>query len=103
MNHKTKTMKKENRVTRIIARGEISDHAHVVVGDATISHISDEVHIEVHGKASIKHILESNWVNEGVETWTKEHEDIPLEPGKYKYIPQVEYDPYEDQIRRVTD
>ena len=95
-------MKKEERVNRIIARGEISDHAHVVVGDATVTQ-GEEVLIEVHGEASIKHILESHWVDEGVETWTKEHKDIPLEAGKYKYVQQVEYDPYEDRIREVRD
>lgn len=96
-------MEPQERKNRIIARGEISDHAHVVVGDAYIKHNGDEVLIEVHGKASIKHILESNWVNEGVETWTKEHQDIPLEVGTYKYVPQIEYDPYEDVIRKVID
>ena len=75
---KHKNMKKQDRTNRIIARGEISDHAHVVIGDAEVKQQGDEVLIEVNGKASIKHILESHWVNEGVETWTKEHKDIPL-------------------------
>jgi len=96
-------MKKEARLNRIIARGEISDHAHVVVGDATITRDQEEVMVEVHGKATIKHILESQWVDEGVEVWTEEHADIELSPGKYKYVQQVEYDPYEDKIREVRD
>lgn len=96
-------MKTQDRKNRIVARGEISDHAHVVIGDAKVIHKGEDVQIEVFGKASIKHILESHWVNEGVETWTKEHKDIPLEVGTYKYIPQVEYDPYEDEIRKVQD
>jgi len=96
-------MKKQDRENRIIARGEISDHAHVVVGEAVVTQSGDEITVEVLGKASIKHILESNWVNEGVETWTKEHTDIELSPGKYEYVPQIEYDPYEDEIRKVVD
>jgi len=96
-------MKKQERENRIIARGELSDHSHVVIGDANVTHKSGEIMVEVFGKASIKHILESQWVNEGVEVWTKEHEDIDLVPGKYKYIPQIEYDPYENEIRKVQD
>ncbi len=96
-------MKKEDRTDRIIARGEISDHCHAIIGDATVTHENNEIMVEVHGKATIKHILESQWVEEGVEVWTEEHEDILLSPGKYKYIPQIEYDPYEDAIRRVMD
>jgi hypothetical protein len=96
-------MKKEERTNRIIARGEISDHAHVIVGDAKVDHQNNEIMVEVFGEATIKHILESQWVEEGVEVWTKEHEDIPLSPGKYKYVPQIEYDPYEDEIRKVRD
>ena len=95
-------MKKE-RVNRIIARGEITNHAHIVVGDATVTHQGEDVQIEVHGKAAIKHLLETPWVEEGQEVWTKEHTDIELAPGKYKYVPQIEYDPYEDQIRKVRD
>ena len=96
-------MKKQDRVNRIIARGEISDHAHVVVGDANVKQSNGAIEVEVLGKASIRHILESRWVDEGVEVWTQEHEDIALSPGKYKYVPQIEFDPYEDKIRKVRD
>ena len=96
-------MKKQERVTRIIARGELSDHCHCVVGEANVTQSGEKITVEVYGKASIKHILESNWVNEGVETWTKEHTDIELSPGKYEYVPQIEYDPYEDEVRKVRD
>lgn len=94
---------KTERESRIIARGEITNHAHIVIGDATVTHNNEEVFIEVHGIAAIKHLLETPWVEEGVEVWTKEHTDIDLEPGKYKYVPQVEYDPYENEIRKVQD
>lgn len=96
-------MKKQDRVNRIIARGEISDHAHVIIGEANVTQKNNEIMVEVYGKAAIKHILESQWVSEGVEVWTKEHKDIELEKGSYRFVPQIEYDPYEDQIRRVQD
>ena len=103
MNHKQKTMKKQERINRIIARGEISDHAHVIVGEANVTQENGEIMVEVYGKAAIKHILESQWVNDGVEVWTKEHGDIDVAPGRYKYVPQIEYDPYENEIRKVVD
>jgi hypothetical protein len=96
-------MKTQERKNRIIARGEVTDHAHIVTGDANITRTGNETVIEVFGPAKIRHLIESNWVNEGVEVWTKEHRDIDLQPGRYKYVPQVEYDPYEDAIRKVQD
>ena len=59
--------------------------------------------VDVKGEAAIRHLLESDFVKEGKEVWTGEHKDIKLEPGIYKYVPQVEYDPYEDAIRAVRD
>jgi hypothetical protein len=89
---------------RIIARGETSDHCHVIAGNATIRNENGEILIDVHddGGAIIKHVVESDWMK-GISTWTKEHADISLEKGTYKYIPQLEYDPYNEVIRRVVD
>jgi hypothetical protein len=96
-------MKKEQRSNRIIARGEHSGHCHVVVGEAEVSrNEKGEILIEVTGKASIRHLLESAWLA-GEEVWTKEHEDIPLEKGTYRYVPQQEFDPAEKKIREVRD
>lgn len=116
-----------DRKSRIIARGEGSNHAHVVTGDAIVRNDNGEIIIEL-GKEDVvlKHLLESAW-NEGHEAWTGEHKDInltevdklskvgdvPVRHGDvalekiaertYKYIPQIEYDPYEDLIRKVQD
>lgn len=95
-------MKKSERISRIIARGEFSNHSHVVTGDATVRNENGEIIIEVHGEATIRHLLEDAWMK-GQEVWTEEHADIALEPGTYKYIPQLEYHPYEDVIQRVRD
>lgn len=103
MNHKTKVMEKQDRKNRIIARGEITGHSHIIVGDADVKTSGDEIYVTVHGKAAIRHLLETPWVEEGREVFTEEHADIDLELGEYKIVPQVEFDPYEEVIRRVQD
>ena len=90
---------KEERQKRVIARGEVSGHSHIIIGEATI----ENGFISVTGPAWIKHLLEKEYVEEGKEVWTKEHEDIQIKPGKYEYIQQVEFDPYEGIIREVYD
>lgn len=101
-------MKKEERLNRIIARGEFSNHCHAVVGDVTIDrNEKGEILITVGNEgAVIKHILESEWM-EGKETWTGEHTDIKLAPNKpgenYTYVPQKEYNPFDKIIERVMD
>jgi hypothetical protein len=57
----------------------------------------------VKGEAAIKHLLEEAFTKEGKEVWTGEHADIKLQPGLYKYVPQVEFDPYQEVIRQVQD
>lgn len=114
-------MNKLERTNRIIARGEGSNHSHVVVGDAQIKRNKDgEILIEI-GKegAVLRHILETSWM-EGNEVHTGEHSDINLEElpvqvrqgdvflekigaRTYKYIAQQEYDPYNDLIQKVRD
>ena len=93
------------RKDRIIARGEHSNHCHVVVGDDVDIKRNDngELIIEVGNEGAVlRHLLESNWL-EGQEVWTKEHKDIKLKPGSYKYVAQIEYDPFEEIIREVLD
>jgi hypothetical protein len=87
----------------IVARGEISGHSHIATGDVDVYEVDGEIILDVKGEAEIKHLLEEAFVNTGKEVWTGEHEDIKLEKGTYKYIPQVEFDPYEEVIRRVQD
>jgi len=111
-------MNKKERLNRIIARGKFSDHCHVIAGKATIERSDAGVFVNCEdGQAVMKHLLESKWID-GVEQWTQEHADIPIQgdlirhgdvllkkvsEGKYKYIQQTEYDPFDDIIRQVMD
>ena len=114
-------MKKEELKNRVIARGEFSNHAHIIVGDAQVKRNNDgEILITV-GKegAVLKHLLESNWLA-GEEKWSEEHTDIDLSglpkqvrhgdcflekvgERTYKFIQQQEFDPYSELIRGVRD
>jgi hypothetical protein len=93
-----------NRVSRIIARGEVSGHSHIITGECTIEDREGEVVITAGKNCVIKHLLEQPFVEEGVEIWTKEHTDIGLQEGSsYLYVQQQEYNPYEKAIQRVQD
>jgi len=98
-------MNKEQRKNRILARGEHSNHSHVIVGDAeVIRNTNGEIKITVgNGGAVLKHILEKEYVETGKEIWTKEHKDIPLQKGIYETVQQMEYDPLAKLIRAVLD
>lgn len=97
---------KENRINRILARGEVSDHCHVITGDAVVKTEFDGKRIiEVGDKGAVlKHLIESHWVESGTEKWTHEHNDIPLKKGNYEFIQQIEYDPYSViKKRKIND
>ncbi len=116
-----KKLSKEERKNRIIARGEHSNHSHVIVGDASVTrNDKGEILVKI-GKegAVLKHLLESEWMN-GIELWTKEHKDIPLKEmpkqvrhgdvlldkineTTYRFIQQVQYSPYDKMIQQVKD
>ncbi len=97
-------MTKQELSQRIIARGEHSNHSHVITGDAVIERNSKgEILIAVGNEgAIIKHLLETEWMN-GKEIWTEEHVDIPLKKGKYKYIQQIVFDPLTKRIENAKD
>lgn len=100
-----KTETKEQRMKRVIARGEFSNHSHVITGDVLIEEKNGRTIITVteDSNACLKHLLEKEFLETGKEVWTHEHEDIKLEPGKYEFLQQNEYDPYNDIIKKVID
>jgi hypothetical protein len=113
-------MTKKERTSRVIARGEVTGHSHVITGDAIVRNINGEIIIEIGNEGAVlRHLLETDWLN-GREVWTEEHADIDLSemPGQirhgdvlldkvgertYKYIQQMEFDPYNEVIRQVQD
>lgn len=105
MSNKTVNLNNLKKVANnIVARGEVSGHSHIACGEVDVyEDANGDIILDVHGEAAIKHLLEQAFVTEKKEVWTGEHADIKLERGTYKYVPQVEFDPYEAVIRRVAD
>lgn len=113
-------MTQQERKSRIIARGEFSNHSHVIVGDATVETKGGSTFITIgDGGASIRHLLETAWL-EGKEEWTKEHADIDLSElpnqvrhgdimlkkvadRKYQYVQQMVFDPLSKRIESARD
>lgn len=134
-------MERNLRLQRVIARGEHSNHSHVIFGDVEFLEKCFEIkssndykeaeklynsfskkikkekdlvlkqdlqnkynqEIEKLNVATIRHILETDWVNSENSVWTKEHIHIPLKSGTYQYIPQLEYNPLNEAIQSVQD
>lgn len=98
-------MNKQERKLRVIARGEHSNHSHVVCGDSvTVREEKGEVFVTVGNEGAVlRHLLESEWVENGREVWTQEHADIRLPEGEYKYVAQIEFNPLDETIQRTKD
>jgi len=98
-------MNKKERSLRILARGEISGHSHIITGeDVLVKEEKGNIVITVgNSGAVLKHLLETPWVEEGKEIWTEEHADINIAPGTYDYIPETNYDPLTKRLEKVID
>ena len=94
-------MTSTERSKRIIARGEHSNHCHVIVGDAKFNE-KNQLIVGEDSNVSLKHLLEKDWM-EGKEVWTGEHKDIQLQPGVYEYVPQMVFDPLSKRIEAARD
>lgn len=95
-------LSREERLNRILARGEISGHSHIVIGDNVIveRNKNGEIIVEIgNEEAVLRHILEEPWLESEEQIWTEEHKDIPLKKGKYIFIQQNEYNPYVSLIK----
>lgn len=94
-------MTNQERKARIIARGEHSNHSHVITGDIEFNS-KGQIIVGENSNAILKHILETEWM-EGKEVWTGEHTDIKLQPGIYEYVPQQVFDPLSKRIEAARD
>lgn len=94
-------MNKQELTQRIIARGEFSDHCHVITGDVKFDALGRIV-VGEDSNAVLKHVIESRWMK-GEEVWTGEHHDIKLIPGTYEYVPQQVFDPLTKRIEAARD
>lgn len=104
---------KEERLLRIVARGEHSGHAHILVGeDLVIERDGDDIVFTVPEGAEVllRHLVEEAWCERGeqVSIWDREkgrdgHMDIAVAPGQYRVIHQIETDPISRAIRQVMD
>jgi hypothetical protein len=90
-----------DRKKRIIARGEHSNHCHVVVGEVDFDS-NNRIVVGEDSNAVMRHLLETEWL-QGNEVWTGEHKDIQLAPGTYEYVPQMVFDPLSKRIESARD
>jgi len=94
-------MTKQERQRRIIARGEFSNHCHVITGEIEFD-AKGRIIVGENSNAVLKHLLETDWL-EGKEVWSGEHTDIKLTPGTYEYVPQQVFDPLTKRIESARD
>ena len=94
-------MNTQERQKRILARGEHSNHCHVVTGNIEFD-AQGRIIVSEDSNAVLKHLLETDWL-EGKETWSGEHTDIKLMPGTYEYVPQEVFDPLSKRIEAAKD
>lgn len=94
-------MNKQEIAKRILARGQHSNHCHVVIGEVEFDAQGRSV-VGEDSTVVLRHLLETEWV-EGREVWTGEHKDISLQPGVYEYVPQMKFDPLTKRIEAARD
>lgn len=97
-----KQLTKEQRQKRVIAKGEFSNHSHIIIGDIEFNE-KGQIIVGENSDAVLKHLLEKEYVEEGKEVWTGEHTDIKLTPGIYEYVPQLVFDPLSKRIEAARD
>lgn len=78
------------RESRVVREGEVTGHAHRIVGDAV------EVY-ESNGR------LMAVVSGDGVSLVHEEHGPVVLEPGTYEFGPTFEYDYETEESRQVQD
>jgi hypothetical protein len=93
----------EQRKNRVVASGN-SGHSHIITGECEITREGETVSIKTIKNCHIKHLIEKDFVESGIETWTGEHKEIPIPDGEtYKVVHQIEFNPYSKLIEQVKD
>lgn len=94
-------MNNTERKKRILARGEHSNHCHVITGDVQFNALGHII-VGEDSNAVLKHLLETEWMA-GTEVWTGEHTDIVLKPGTYESVQQMVFDPLSKRVEAARD
>ena len=100
-------VKLTGKSANIIARGEHSNHSHILTAETddlieVFTSNDGTIYVNAKGEINLEHLLETEYYA-GKNVWTGEHAAHTLPAGQYKFLPQYEYHPYDDEIRRVMD
>lgn len=102
--------KKQEKESRIVARGEWSDHSHVITGDAEIyQDDKGKMYVSVGKKgAKLQHTLESklnfSTLSKEQDLEVADHGIIELAPNTvFEVSIQNEYNPYSKLFEQVQD
>jgi len=88
-------MKRDDLDRIVLADGEATGHAHVIRGRQVRAYqTATAIYLAVVQQSILEHLTRENIP-------TKEHDGIPLTPGKKMVVRQVEYTP--QGVRRVED
>ena len=72
-----------------LREGEVTGHAHRVMGEAELLEIGDRLFLRV--------------LAESTKVVHEEHTEILVPPGEYEINPTVEYDHFTEEAREVRD
>jgi len=86
---KEKTEKTQQELDKVLAYGEVTGHYHKAVAESAS--------LEIDGDTMV---LDAP---EGTEIVHQEHHTITVPPGQYERQIVNEYDPFEEEIRKVRD
>ena len=97
------TIPKEARLiqTKTVAYGEVTGHHHTFNGQVLVYEPTEKETINVDGEQiAIQKYIE---VKETAQLEHQEHETIQVEKGTYAILQEREWNPFDQQIRRVLD
>jgi len=87
--------------SNILAYGEATGHNHSIKGKAQVLQLEKPIQVEIAGETTqVEKFLH---VEEQSVLTHQEHDDVIVEPGDYIIPIEREYDPFEQQIKKVMD